>query len=81
MEMSRQKQSLHIDVIHIKYNTTWCNLFPVGLPDSLVCNICRPKLNLQPKKLVNQKTRKDIIIIQMNLKDIGPHDRVRIINV
>ena len=57
MRRSRHK-AIHIDISNIKHDTTCCNILPDGLPITVACDICQPKLDIHTKKS-SQKYKKE----------------------
>ena len=49
MRSSRHK-AIHIDISNIKHDTTCCNILPGGLSITVVCDICKSKLDIHTKK-------------------------------
>ena len=55
---SSRRKAEHIDLSGIKYDSTCVNITPGGLPLSLACDICKPKLDIHTKKS-SQKNKKE----------------------
>ena len=60
--MSKRRSSIRkaedIDLSGIKYDSTCVNITPGGLPLSLACDICKPKLDIHTKRS-SQKEKKE----------------------
>ena len=54
---SRGRQILHIDLTDIQYDSTCIDIIPNGLPYSVACDICKPKLCIHTKKSSKKKKK------------------------
>ena len=54
---SSQSEAIYIDLSGIRYDTTCVNIIAGGLPLSIACDICHPKLDIHSKKS-SQKRKK-----------------------
>ena len=51
---SSRRKSEDIDLSGIKYDSTYINITPDGLPFSLACDICKPKMDIHTKRSSKQ---------------------------
>ena len=56
---------MDLDLSDIKYDTTCINIVPGGLPLSIACEVCHPKLDIHTKKS-SQKSKKQRHKLLMN---------------
>ena len=47
---ARWSRAIQINLSEIKYDTTCVNILPGGLPPSIACKVCSPKLDIHSKK-------------------------------
>ena len=55
---SSRRGAVHIDLSDIYYDTTCVTILPGGLPLSIVCDVCKPKLDIFTKRS-SQKSKKE----------------------
>ena len=54
---SVRSRAVDLDISDINYNTICINIVSRGLPFSIVCEVCHPKLDIYTKK-ISQKSKK-----------------------
>ena len=68
---SKRPEVIHIDHSSIKYDSTCVNIVPGGLPITMVCDICKPKLDIHSKKSIKKSKKRDISTQQTSANNTG----------
>ena len=68
---SSRRGAIHIDLGDICYDTTCVTILPEGLPETVACDVCKGKLDIHTKKVVNKIKKRDRITHQTGANNIG----------
>ena len=68
---SKPSKAIHINLSKIRYDSTCLNIVPGGLPISIACDICQPKLDIHLKKSSKKSKKGDISTRQISESNTG----------
>ena len=68
---SKRREAIHIDHSSIKYDSTCVNIVPGGLPITMACDICQPKLDIHSEKSSKKDKKRDISTRQTSANNTG----------